>query len=48
LVTVQGKFKTAVCFTPVLEERAAEQIKAVCDQEEFADCYFCFGWSGLR
>ena len=38
MVTVQGKFNTAVCFTPLLEERAAEQIKAVCDQEEFAGC----------
>ncbi|MDR2005883.1 MAG: RtcB family protein [Acidaminococcales bacterium] len=38
MVTIQGKFNSAVCYTPQLEERAAEQIKTVCDQEAFAGC----------
>ena len=38
MITIQGRFNAAVCFTPQLEEKAAEQIKTVCDQEAFADC----------
>ncbi|EGO62677.1 RtcB family protein [Acetonema longum] len=38
MVKIEGLHNTAVCYTPQLEERAAEQIKTVCDQEVFADC----------
>ena len=38
MVTIQGLYNTAVCYTPELEELAAKQIKAVCDQVEFAGC----------
>ena len=38
MVTIQGLNNTAVCYTPELEELAANQIKAVCDQAEFAGC----------
>ena len=38
MVTIQGLYNTAVCYTPELEELAANQIKAVCDQAEFAGC----------
>ena len=38
MITIQGLYNTAVCFTPELEEAARKQIKAVCDQTEFAGC----------
>lgn len=38
MVTIQGSYNTAVCYTPVLEEAARKQIQAVCDQAEFAGC----------
>lgn len=38
MVTVQGSFNTAVCFTPALEDKARQQIQAVCNQPEFAGC----------
>ena len=38
MITIQGLYNTAVCYTPVLEELAAKQIQAVCDQAEFAGC----------
>lgn len=38
MVTIQGEHNTAVCYTPQLEDKAAEQIKLVCDQEAFANC----------
>jgi RNA-splicing ligase RtcB len=38
MVAIQGEYSTAVCYTPQLEGKAAEQIKAVCDQEAFAGC----------
>ena len=38
MVTIQGLYNTAVCYTPELEDLAAKQIKAVCDQAEFAGC----------
>ena len=41
MVTIQGLYNTAVCYTPELEELAANQIKAVCDQAEFAGCKIC-------
>lgn len=36
MIEIQGTFNTALCYTGELEESAAEQIKAVCDQEAFA------------
>ena len=38
MVAIQGLYNTAVCYTSELEELAAKQIKAVCDQPEFSDC----------
>ena len=38
MIEIQGTFLTARCFTDALEEKAAEQIKAVCDQEAFRGC----------
>ena len=38
MITIQGLYNTAVCYTPELEEAAKAQIKAVCDQAEFAGC----------
>ena len=38
MITIKGTHNTAVCYTSQLEETALEQIKAVCNQEAFADC----------
>ena len=38
MIEVVGQYNTAVCYTGELEETAAGQIKAVCDQPAFADC----------
>ena len=38
MIEIKGKFNTALCYTPTLEAAAAEQIRAVCDQEAFAGC----------
>ena len=38
MIEVVGQYNTAVCYTGELEEAAAGQIKAVCDQSVFADC----------
>lgn len=38
MVTIHGTHNTAVCYTLMLEDKADEQIKAVCDQDVFADC----------
>ena len=38
MIEVVGQYNTAVCYTGELEEAAAGQIKAVCDQPAFADC----------
>lgn len=38
MIEVKGQFNTALCYTAALEESAAKQIQAVCDQAEFADC----------
>lgn len=38
MVTIQGLYNTAVCYTPELEEVAKQQIQAVCDRPEFAGC----------
>ena len=36
MLTIQGAYNTAVCYTPKLEELAERQIRAVCDRPEFA------------
>ncbi len=36
MITIQGKYNTALCYTAELEKTSAGQIKAVCDQETFA------------
>ena len=36
MITVNGTFNTAVCYTDTLEDSAREQIKTVCDLETFA------------
>lgn len=38
MIQINGKQNSAVCFTATLEEGAAKQIQAVCDQIEFTDC----------
>ena len=38
MIEVNGQFNTAICYTGELEEAAAAQIQAVCDQSAFADC----------
>ncbi len=38
MIEVVGAYNTAFCYTGELEEAAAGQIKAVCDQPAFADC----------
>ena len=36
MVLIEGKYNTAVCYTPEMEPVSAGQVKAVCDQEVFA------------
>ena len=38
MIEIVGAYNTAICYTGELEEAAAGQIKAVCDQSAFADC----------
>jgi hypothetical protein len=38
VVTIQGQYNTAICYTNELEGAALEQIQAVCNQSEFTDC----------
>ena len=37
MIKVKGKHNTALVFTTDLEPQAEAQIKAVCDQQAFAD-----------
>lgn len=37
MIQINGKYNTAVCFCETLEEKAAEQIRTVCDQEYFRE-----------
>jgi RNA-splicing ligase RtcB len=37
-IHINGKHNTAICFTGELEAIAMEQIRDVCDREEFAGC----------
>jgi len=38
MLTVRGKYNTAICYTDELETASFEQIKTLCDCEKFADC----------
>ena len=38
MVRIEGKYNTAICYTPEVEPTAENQIRTVCDQEFFADC----------
>jgi len=38
VITIQGQYNTAICYTNELEGAAREQIQAVCDRPEFAGC----------
>ena len=38
MIEIVGAHNTAFCYTGELEEAAAGQIQAVCDQSAFADC----------
>ena len=38
MIEINGSYNRASCYTPELEEFAEEQIKAVCDREEFSIC----------
>ncbi|MCL2198181.1 MAG: RtcB family protein [Defluviitaleaceae bacterium] len=38
MVKVTGNHNTAICYTNELEPASYEQIKTVCDREEFSDC----------
>ena len=38
MIEIEGRYNTAICYTGKLEETAAGQIRAVCDQEAFSDC----------
>lgn len=38
MIEITGKYNTALCYTGELEDAAAGQIRAVCDQSAFADC----------
>ena len=37
MIRIEGKHNAALCYAGILEDEAAEQIRAVCDQEAFAD-----------
>jgi RNA-splicing ligase RtcB len=38
VITIQGQYNIAVCYTNELEGAALEQIRAVCDRPEFSGC----------
>ena len=38
MVTIQGLYNTAICYTGELEKAAAGQIKAVCTSAEIYSC----------
>ena len=42
MITIQGQYNTAICYTNELEGAAREQIQAVCDRPEFAGCKIRF------
>lgn len=41
MIRIEGKYNTANCYCDELEKAAAQQIKAICDQECFADSKIC-------
>ncbi len=38
MITIKGKHNTAICYASSLEDAAADQIRVLCNVEEFADC----------
>ncbi|MDR1510815.1 MAG: RtcB family protein [Synergistaceae bacterium] len=38
MIEIQGAHNAAVCYCAALDEMSAEQIKVMCDQEDFAGC----------
>ena len=38
MVEIKGRYNTAKCFCETMEDVAAEQVRAVCNQAAFADC----------
>ena len=38
MIEIRGAYNTALCYATVLEASAEQQIRAVCDRPEFADC----------
>lgn len=38
MIQIAGAYNTAICYTGTLEATALEQIKTLCDREEFAGC----------
>lgn len=38
MITIQGQYNIAICYTNELEGAAREQIQAVCDRPEFSGC----------
>ena len=38
MIEITGQYNTAICYTGALEDAAAGQIRAVCDQPEFSGC----------
>ncbi|MDR1539547.1 MAG: RtcB family protein [Clostridiales bacterium] len=38
MIIISGKYNKAVCYAETLDEKAADQIKAVCCLAEFAEC----------
>lgn len=37
MITIQGKHNTAICYCDVLDDRAATQIREVCDTAAFSE-----------
>ncbi len=37
MIEIKGRYNTAVCYTDMLPDKAADQIKTICDQEVFKD-----------
>ena len=38
MIRIKGRHNEALCYTTILEDTAAEQIRQVCDQAAFEDC----------
>ena len=48
MIEIVGQYNTAICYTGELEEAAAGQIKAVCDQPAFGALGSQAGGAGLE